>query len=384
MRKAAIAIAVLAAAMAATGSYLVQHPAPAAEAPAPPPAPPGVPVTADTVKAADVPVLLNTIGTVQAYNMVTIKTRVDGQITRIDFTEGQEVKAGAPLMQLDPRAYKAALDQANANLEKDQASLANAQRNYARDAAIISSNLAVSQQQFDNDKATVLTNQASVDSDKAQVDAAKVNLDYTTITSPIEGRLGARLVDIGNIVHANDPGGLVTIAQLKPIFISFTLPQNQTHKVRERQAKGPLEVLAYGDDNKTLLSRGKLTLIDNTIDQTTGTIHLKATYDNADERLWPGEFVNVRVVLNIRQGVPTVPAQTVQDGPNGQYAYVIKDDETVERRDVEVAVVQDGIAVISKGLSPGEKVVVEGQYRLTQGARVRPTEAKPAGSQAAG
>ena len=173
------------------------------------------------------------------------------------------------------------------------------------------------------------------------------------------------------MVRATDSTGLVTITQLKPIFVSFTLAQESAHKIRERQAAAPLTVTAIGDDGKTLLATGKLTLIDNTIDQTTGTIRLKATFANDDERLWPGQFVNTRVILNVRKGVPTVPAQTVQDGPTGRYAYVIKDDNTVERRDVEVAVVQEGIAVVTKGLSPGEKVVVEGQYRLTKGARVR-------------
>jgi multidrug efflux system membrane fusion protein len=172
-------------------------------------------------------------------------------------------------------------------------------------------------------------------------------------------------------VHATDANGLVTVAQLQPIFVSFTLPQDVAHKIREEQAKAPLTVQAYGGDRSTLLSVGKLTLIDNTIDQTTGTIHLKATFANADERLWPGEFVDVRVIISIRKGVPTVPSQTVQQGPEGQYTYVIKQDGTVERRAVDVAAVQDGIAVISKGLKPGERVVVDGQYRLIEGARVR-------------
>lgn len=341
----------------------------AAEAPAQ--AAPGVPVTAGTVAIADVPVLLNGVGTVQAYNMVTIKSRVDGQVVKVDFVEGQQVKAGTLLVQIDPRTYKATLDQALANQEKDQANLANAQLNFARDSQLVGSNLAISRQQYDNDKATVAADQAIVDSDKAQVETARLNLEYSSITAPIDGRLGARLVDIGNLVHASDPGGLVTIAQLQPIFISFTLPQDTAHKIRERQALAPLEVRAYGDDNKTLLATGKLTLIDNSIDQTTGTIHLKATFDNADERLWPGEFVNVRLVLNMRKGVPTVPAETVQQGPNGEYVYVIKEDGTVERRDITVAATQDGISVVEKGLSPGEKVVVEGQYRLTNGARVK-------------
>jgi len=193
-----------------------------------------------------------------------------------------------------------------------------------------------------------------------------------------------RLVDSGNMVRATDAAGLVTISQLKPIFVSFTVPQENLHKIHEKQAGGDLAVLAYGGDNKTQLSEGKLTVIDNAIDQPTGTIRLKGTFANTDERLWPGEFVNVRLILSVHKGAPTVPAQTVQDGPNGQYAYVIKEDSTVERRPVEVASVQDGIAVIRKGLSLGERVVVEGQFRLTQGARVRFTPPAPAPAPAPG
>lgn len=330
-----------------------------------------VPVTAGIVKTADVPVLLSAIGTVQAYNMVTIKSRVDGQIVRVDFAEGEEVKAAAPLFQIDPRPYQAALDQAQANLEKDRANLANAQLNVARDAKIVANNLAVSQQQYDTDQATAAADQAIVDSDKAQVETARLNLSYCTITSPINGRLGARLVDIGNLVHATDPTGLVTVAQVKPIFVSFTLPQDNLAAVREEQAKAPLLVDAYASDNKTLLGGGRLTLVDNSVDQATGTIHLKAAFPNAEERLWPGQFVNVRVVLTVRKNVPTVPAQTVQQGPDGEYAYVISGNDTVARRAVEIAAVQDGIAVVSKGLKPGERIVVDGQYRLFQGARVR-------------
>jgi multidrug efflux system membrane fusion protein len=371
MRKSAVAtVAVLAALGAAALPRLFEAPAPAA-AQTPPAGGPGIPVTPGMVTAADVPVFLQALGTVQAYNMVTIKSRVDGQIIKVNFTEGQEVKAGDPLVQIDPRTYKAALDQALANQAKDQANLSNAQINLARNSQLMKSNLAVSQQQFDTDKTNVASGQALVESDKAQVELAQTNLDYTTITAPIDGRLGARLIDVGNIVHASDPTGLVTIAQLRPIFVSFTVAQVSAHKIRERQAVAPLEVTAYGDDNKTVLASGKLTLIDNAIDQPTGTIRLKASFANKDERLWPGEFVNVRLILNTRKDAPTVPAQTVQSGATGQYVYIIKSDNTVERRDVEVAAIQDGIAVITKGLQPGEKVVVDGQYRLTNGARVK-------------
>ena len=379
MRRTAIAATVALAVTATVMPRVVGTLAPSAEAQSPPPSSPGIPVTAGVVATADVPVFLNAIGTVQAFNMVTIKSRVDGQIVKIAFAEGQDVKAGSPLIQIDPRPFQAMLDQALANQEKDQANLANAQRNLARDAALLKSNLAVSQQQYENDRATVATNQALVDGDKAAVETARLNLGFADIRAPIDGRLGIRMVDAGNMVRATDSTGLVTISQLKPIFVSFTVPQDNLHKIHEKQAGGDLTVHAYGSDNKTALAEGKLTVIDNAIDQPTGTIRLKATFANADERLWPGEFVNVRLILSVRKGAPTVPAQTVQDGPTGQYAYVIKEDGTVERRPVEVAAVQDGVAVIAKGLSPGDRVVVEGQYRLTNGVRVK-VEAKPAGA----
>jgi len=349
----------------------------AADAPVPPPAPPSVPVTTGTVEAKDVPVILTSIGTVQAYNMVLIRTRVDGQIVKVDFQEGQEIKAGDPLVHIDPRPYKAVYDQASAKLETDQATLGNATANYNRDAQIVNSNLAISRQQFDNDKTAVATGQGLVDSDKALVEAAKVNLDYCDIHAPISGRLGVRLVDAGNIVHANDTAGLVTITQTKPIYVTFTMPQEYLHKIHEKEALAPLTVEAYGNDNVTLLSTGKLTVIDNTIDQTTGTVRLKATFVNDDERLWPGEFVNVRLTLQTRKGVPTVPAQTVQEGAEGKFVYVVKPNDTVERRIVDVADVQNGLAVIQKGLTVGETVVVDGQFRLVNGSRIKVMPAAP-------
>jgi membrane fusion protein, multidrug efflux system len=380
MRKGLLAAAGGAALAIAVGvilPHLIEPPRSATAAEAPRGAP-AVPVTAGTVTAADVPVLLNAIGTVQAYNMDTIKSRVDGEIVKVEFKEGDEVKAGTPLFEIDPRPYQAALDQALATQEKDQANLVNAKLNYDRDAQIVNNNLAVSRQQFDTDKATMAADQAQVDADKAQVETARLNLEYSTITAPISGRLSARLVDVGNIVHATDTTGLVTIAQVRPIFVSFTLPQDTLLNVREEQTKAPLAVEAFADDNKTLLGNGELTLVDNSVDQTTGTIHLKAAFPNTEERLWPGQFVNLRVVLAVRKNVPTVPAQTVQQGPEGEYAYVITNNDTVVRRPVEVAAVQDGLAVISKGLQPGERVVVDGQYRLVEGARVRIEPPRPA------
>jgi membrane fusion protein, multidrug efflux system len=332
--------------------------------------PPVVPVTPGTVVAQDVPVLLRGIGTVQAYNMVTVKTRVDGQIVKVDFKEGQEVTQGDPLFQIDPRPYQAALEQAQAAKKKDEAQLAGAKLDLDRYSKLLGTGYQT-RQSFDQQTALVAQLQAAIQGDQAAIDNARLNLDYADIRSPIDGRTGARLVDKGNLVHTNDNTALVTITELKPIFVSFTLPQDTLDAVRQQQQQAPLAVQAYDSGDTQLLSTGKLTLIDNAIDQSTGTIHLKARFDNADERLWPGEFVNLRVILKVRHAVPTVPAQTVQQGPEGNYAYVIKPDNTVERRSIEVAAVQDGIAVVTKGLSPGERIVVDGQYRLTDGARVK-------------
>jgi membrane fusion protein, multidrug efflux system len=329
-----------------------------------------VPVTAGTVAAQDVPVYLQGIGTVQAYNMVSIKTRVDGQIVKVYFKEGEEIKEGDQLFQIDPRPFQAALEQAQAAQQKDQAQLAGAKLDLERYSKLLGTGYQT-RQSYDNQTALVAQLQAALRGDQAQIDNATLNLGYAEIKAPIDGRLGARLVDKGNLVHANDNTALVTITELKPIFVSFTLPQDTLDELREQQQKAPLAVRAYSSDGNTLLSAGKLTLIDNSIDQTTGTIHLKARFDNQDERLWPGEFVSLKVILKTRSNVATVPAETVQEGPDGNYAYIIKPDNTVERRAVSVAAVQDGIAVVTKGLSPGERVVVDGQYRLTQGARVK-------------
>ena len=341
---------------------------------------PGIPVTAGTVAAQDVPIFLNGIGTVQAYNMVAIKSRVDGQIVKVDFKEGQDIKTGDPLFQVDPRPFQAALEQAQANKQKDEAQLVGAQLDLDRYEKLIGSGWQT-RQSYDQQKATVGQLQASIKGDEAQINTAKLNLSYADIRSPIDGRLGARLVDKGNLVHANDNTPLVMITEIKPIFVSFTLPQDNFDDIRESQNKAPLVVYAYSGDGKKQLAEGKLTLIDNAIDQATGTIRLKARFDNDDERLWPGEFVSLRVVLSTRQNVATVPSQTVQDGPDGHYAYVIKPDNTVERRAVEVASIQDGLAVVTKGLAAGERVVVDGQYRLTNGARVTPqAPSAPAGA----
>ena len=338
-----------------------------------------VPVTAGVVVAQDVPQYLQGIGTVQAFNAVAVKSRVDGAIVKVAFTEGQEIQKGDLLFQIDPAPYQATLALATANKEKDQAQLATAQADLVRYGKLVGSGYQT-RQSFEQQQGTVAQLQAAIKGDQAQIDTAHLNLGYTDIRSPIDGRLGARLVDIGNLVRATDNVSLVSITQLKPIFVSFTLPQDNLDPIREEQKKAQLDVVALASDAQTQLGAGRLTLIDNMIDPATGTIRLKATFPNADERLWPGEFVNLRVVLRVRHDVATVPSQTVQDGPNGHYAYVIGKNDTVERRTVQVAAVQNGIAVIDKGLAPGERIVVEGQFRLTDGVRIRALPPKPAGS----
>jgi multidrug efflux system membrane fusion protein len=372
-RRVIAAVAILAAAAA-----IVWHLAPGDQVPRAAAQMPrfAVPVVAGTVVARDVPVLLNGIGTVQAYNTVAVQSRVDGQIVRVAFHEGQEVKAGAPLFQIDPRPYQAALDQALAQRQKDEAQLASAEADLARYASLLGRGFQT-RQSYDQQKATVAALKASIQGDRAQIESARLNLAYSDIRAPISGRLGARLVDIGNMVRAAGNTTLVTITQLKPIFVSFTLPQQDLDPIRQYQEKAPLAVIAFSGDNKTKLATGRLTLIDNMINQATGTILLKADFANRDERLWPGEFVNAQVILRVRRNVPTVPSTTVENGADGPFAYVIEPGDTVERRAVTVAAIQDGIAVITKGLKPGERVVVNGQFRLTNGARVRIVPAAP-------
>ncbi|MGH7109463.1 MAG: efflux RND transporter periplasmic adaptor subunit [Stellaceae bacterium] len=331
---------------------------------------PGIPVIAGTVAARNMPVLLDGIGTVQAYNTVAVQSRVDGQIVKVAFQEGQEVKAGAPLVQIDPRPYQAALDQALAQKQKDEAQLASAQLDLQRYASLVGKGFQT-RQSYDQQQATVAALKASIEGDAAQIESARLNLAYSDIRAPIGGRLGARLVDIGNMVHASSNTTLVTITQLKPIFVTFTLPQQDLDPLRLHQQKAPLAVAAFAQDNKIELAQGRLSLIDNTINPATGTILLKADFANQNERLWPGEFVNVQVTLRVRRNVPTVPEQTVEEGADGRFVYVIKPDDTVERRAVTVAATQNGMAVVTKGLKPGERVVVNGQFRLTDGAHVR-------------
>jgi multidrug efflux system membrane fusion protein len=356
-----------------------------ASPPAAAPAPPAIPVVSTEATVRDVPEFVSGLGTVQAFNTVAVKTRVDGQITSVFFTEGQDVKAGDQLFQIDPRPFQAALAQAEANQQKDQAQLQAAQLTLGRYGKLVGPGWQT-QQSYDDQKATVGQLQAAVHADQAVIDNAKLNLDYALIRSPIDGRTGARQVDIGNLVQAGQGPTLVTITQLKPIFVSFTVPQEALDAILRNQAKAPLSVEAFAGDDKTLLSKGTLSLVDNQVDTTTGTIRLKATFANSDERLWPGEFVSAHLILSTRANAVTVPAPAVMHGPSGAYLYVIKPDNTVERRTLEVAATQDGLAVIAKGVSAGDRIVLDGQYRLTNGAKVAIAAPgrQPPGQQAAG
>lgn len=333
-----------------------------------------VPVVAGIVKAKDVSIYLDGLGTVQALNTVTVRARVDGQLDKIAFKEGQDVKAGDLLVQLDPAPLKAALEQAEARQRQDQVQLANAQRDAERNVDLLAKKV-IAQQEFDTQKSLTAQYEAAVKNDAAAVESAKVQLSYATIVSPIPGRVGIRQVDEGNLVRANDQNGIVTITQLQPIALLFTLPQQNLPPIqKELNGGAELGVLAVASDNKTVLDEGKLAVIDNQIDAATGTIKMKAVFPNAEHQLWPGQFTNARLHLTTRKGGLVVPASVIQRGPEGAYVFVIKADETVENRPVKVAQIEDGEALLDEGLSAGERVVVDGQYRLQPGSKVKIAE----------
>ncbi|MBI1841694.1 MAG: efflux RND transporter periplasmic adaptor subunit [Verrucomicrobia bacterium] len=341
---------------------------------------PPVPVVPGVVLEKDVPVYLEGLGTVQAFQTVTIRPRVDGQIRRIAFVEGQEVHEGDLLAEIDPDPYRALVDQAAAKKAQDEALLANSRVDLKRYASLLAEE-GVTQQAYDTQSALVKQLEAAVKADEAAVSSARVQFAYTSITSPIGGRVGIRQVDQGNIVRANDQTGIVVVTQIKPISVVFTLPEQTLSKIRGEAGDTPFTILAVDRDNMTPLAEGKLSVIDNQIDTTTGTLRLKATFPNQDLRLWPGQFVNARLLLTVRRKSPVVPAAVIQRGPEGAFVFVIKEDQTVDLRPVKVGPVEQGEALIEEGLRPGEKVVVDGQYKLQRGSRIRPAEAPaPAGA----
>jgi membrane fusion protein, multidrug efflux system len=327
-----------------------------------------VPVDVAAAQQEDFPVYLNGLGVVQGWNTVTIRARVDGQIDKIAFKEGQMVKQGDLLLEIDPRPFQAILDQAIAKKALDEALLANSKRDLERYRTV--GTLAVSQQQIDTQAALVKQQEAQINSDQGAIDNAQVQLSYTTITAPIAGRMGFRMVDRGNIVHASDQQGVAIITQVQPIAVIFTAPEDDLPRITAGVQAGPLPVTALTSDGKTELDRGTLALIDNQVDTATGSIRLKAKFDNTDTKLWPGLTVATRLQIETLKDAVVVPDLAVQRGPNGLFVYVVGDDNKVEMRKAEVDVIQDGKAVVKGGIAAGQRVVTSGSYRLQPGTPV--------------
>ena len=337
----------------------------------------GVPVRITTAVTKPTPVEFNTIGNVQTIASVSVKSRIDAVIDQVLVKDGQSVKAGDVLFQLDSRAGQAALHQAEATLARDQAQLANAQRNASRSKSLIAKNF-VSQQQFDTDSSTATALEATVKADQAQVENAKVVMSYYTITAPIDGRVGLIAIKQGNSIKANDVP-LATVNQIQPIYVSIALPQNSLPELRAAMTKGPVTVQVMPAGDKGGPISGKIAFFDNTIDATSGTINVRSTFENADQRLWPGQFVNVSVLVRTDPDALVIAPAAIQAGQNGTYVFIVKDDNTAEARPVTVDRKVNGLAVISKGLSPGEKVVMDGQLRLSNGTRVQIVPDAPKG-----
>jgi membrane fusion protein, multidrug efflux system len=329
---------------------------------------PAIPVMASKAERADIPIELAGIGTVQALNSVLVRSRVDGQIVKVNFSEGKDVHAGEVLVEIDPAPYQAALAQAQANMLKDQAQLENARLDLDR-ATRLAKTGATSAQQLDTSKALVAQLDAGVKADQAAIDMAQVQLDYSRIRAPIDGRAGTRLVDAGNIVRAADLTGVVTINQVHPIFVNFALPAESLPRIRAGLKNGDISVTAQ-DSNGRDLAAGKLSVIDNAINATTATINYKAVFDNTEEVLWPGQFVNVRIRLDILRDVIAVPITAVQYGPDGAYAFIVGPDRKVQKRPIKTGVVNKISAVIEAGLQTGDLVVTDGQYRIETGSTV--------------
>jgi multidrug efflux system membrane fusion protein len=371
MRRRLVIPAVLLVIVAAGGGVFAFKHGLASKSPAAAPAVPQVPIVAGTVVQHDVPIYLTGVGTVIAYNTDIVRAQIQGQIISINFTEGQQVHTGDLLAQIDPRPYQAQIEQFTANRDRDQAQLANALANLNRYTPLEQKGFATTQL-LDTQKAQVAQLQSAVKSDQALIDAANVQLSYTRLTSPIDGVTGIRQIDVGNIISPANTNGVVVVTQLQPISLIFTLPETDLPQIQQQQqkTKEPLTVLAYSQDNTIQLDQGTLGLVNNQILQTTGSIQLKANFSNTAHRLWPGELVNARLLLDTRHDGLTVPASVVQQGPQGAYAYVINPDSSVAIRPIKVAQISEGQALIDSGLTANEQVVIDGQYKLQPGTHV--------------
>jgi membrane fusion protein, multidrug efflux system len=383
MRKKIVIPAALAAvAIVASSLYFAFDPL--QEAAATPGPPPPVPVVAGMVTQHDVPIYLIGVGTVIAYNTDVVRAQIQGQIVSINFTEGQKVHAGDLLAQIDPRPYQALIDQYTANLERDQAQLVNALANQKRYTQLGNQGWATPQL-VETQNAQVGELNAAIKADQALIDAAKVQLSFTRLTSPIDGVVGIRQIDVGNIISPSTANGLCVVTQLDPISLIFTLPETALPQIQQQELKTkvPLSVIAYNQDNTIKLGEGQLGLVNNEILQTTGSIQLKANFSNKQNQLWPGELINARLLLDTRHDGLTVPAAAVQQGPNGAYTYVINPDSSVSIRQIKIAQVSDGQALIDSGLKANEQVVVDGQYKLQAGTHVAILHGKAAEEAAA-
>jgi multidrug efflux system membrane fusion protein len=339
--------------------------------------PHAVSVAVAKVQQQDMPVYLTGLGSVTAYNTANIKSRVDGQIMRVNVREGQTVNQGELMIEIDARLFQVQLEQAQAQLARDQAQADNAKVNLDRDTALIPSG-SISQQDVDTQRA--LTNQlkGTVQNDQALIDSAKLQIIYCHITAPFTGRIGLRQVDPGNIVHASDTTAMLVLTQLQPIAVIFTLPEDQLPTVAQHMKKSTLQVEAYSRDNQTKLATGKLETIDNQIDQTTGTAKLKAVFPNIDGELWPNQFVNTNLLLEVRKNSIVVPSAAIQRGPQGTFVYAVKADKTVEVRPITISLTQGNTTAIASGLNPGDSVVTDGQDKLQSGSSIEPRNTNPA------
>jgi membrane fusion protein, multidrug efflux system len=368
-RRGVLYAAVLAILVAGGAGYWYWSQGPQPAHAARPPARPAVPVTVAMATTQDMPIYLTGLGTVQASFTVGIHSQVDGKLQEVLFTEGQHVKKGDVLAKIDPRLYQAALDQAKGKKAQDEAQLISANKDLARSKELVLKNV-TSQQIVDQQQGKVDQLKASIASDDAAIDTAQTNLDYTSIVAPNDGRIGVRLVDPGNIVHANDQGSLASLVQTQPSAVMFTLPARSLDNIRTAMKRGPVEVTAFDQDNRQALATGTLLLIDNQIDPATSTIKLKAMFPNRDEQLWPGEFVNARVLVETRANAVVVPSGAVQRGPNGLFVWVVAANDAAEPRAIEAGPRTEQLTVVTSGLSGGERVVTDGQYKLQRGAPV--------------